>query len=127
MESLSVLVARRVREVRESLGMSQEALAEAAGLSRDAVSRIERHDRAARVDTLAALAIALGVAPGELIGQLKVVPPQTQRQQLARAAAGALGEMPTALATAAVQSLRLFAKASKGHEKKPASIKTRRR
>jgi len=63
---LSEVVASRVRELRRARGLTQEQLAEAASISRDALSRIERNDRAARLDTVAALAEALGVDAPEL-------------------------------------------------------------
>ena len=61
MLALSDLVAKRVRQIRSSKGWSQEQLAEAAELSRDAVSRIERGDRAPRLETLDSIARALGL------------------------------------------------------------------
>lgn len=64
---LSEVVAQRVRQIRQAKGWSQEQLAEAAGLSRDAVSRIERNDRAARLDTVAAIAEGLGVEVAALV------------------------------------------------------------
>lgn len=51
----------RIRQLRSSRGLSQERLAELADLSRDAVSRIERADREPRLETLDALAQALGI------------------------------------------------------------------
>ncbi len=59
----------RIRKARLSLGLSQEALAEAADVSRDAVVRLERGDRGARVATALALARALKVPPAYLLGQ----------------------------------------------------------
>ncbi|HUK61705.1 MAG TPA: helix-turn-helix transcriptional regulator [Dongiaceae bacterium] len=59
----------RLARTRRELGMSQKALAVAAGISRDAVARLERGDRIARVDTLMALAQALGVSVGNLLGE----------------------------------------------------------
>jgi predicted ATPase/transcriptional regulator with XRE-family HTH domain len=55
-----------LREARLRAGLSQEALAEAAGLSTRAVSDLERGiNRAPRPDTLEALATALRLAPSE--------------------------------------------------------------
>jgi transcriptional regulator with XRE-family HTH domain len=51
--------------------MTQAQLAEAAGLSNDAVSRIERGDREARLITLERLASALGVQVADLFGSCK--------------------------------------------------------
>jgi transcriptional regulator with XRE-family HTH domain len=47
-------------------GMSQEALAEAAGLHRTYVSSLERGLRNVGIDNVYALADALGVDPSEL-------------------------------------------------------------
>ena len=58
----------RLREARREVGLSQEDLAEAANLSRDAVVRLERGERTARIDTAMSLAEALGVSPAYLIG-----------------------------------------------------------
>lgn len=52
-------VGSHLKSLRVQRGLSQERLAEEAGLSRDAIARIERGDRAPRVTTLNALAEAL--------------------------------------------------------------------
>jgi transcriptional regulator with XRE-family HTH domain len=64
---ISKMIASRVRKLRAAHKLSQEALAEAAGLSRDAVSRIERADRQARIETLAQLAEAFSMQLNELL------------------------------------------------------------
>ena len=58
---------RRVREQRAARGLSQEALAERAGLHRTYVGSVERGERNVSLDNIHALADALGVSPGELI------------------------------------------------------------
>lgn len=93
---LSEVVASRVRQHRKARNWSQEHLAEAAGISRDALSRIERNDRAARLDTLAAIADALGVEVGALIAP-------TVR---ATKSVGEGGEKQGALEVLALRSLR---------------------
>ena len=61
-------IAQRVRALREEKGWSQERLAEVSGLSRDAVSRIERGDRKTpRMATVMAVAEALEVKPSMLL------------------------------------------------------------
>lgn len=57
----------RIRQLRASRGLSQERLAELADISRDAVSRIERADREPRLETLDALAQALGIELPEIL------------------------------------------------------------
>ena len=57
-----------LREEREAAGMSQRALARQAGLSPQAVSRIERGEtQTPRWETIRRLATALGIAPERLI------------------------------------------------------------
>lgn len=56
----------RVRALRLAQGLSQEALAERAGLHRTYVSSLERGDRNVGLDNVHALAEALGVAAGQL-------------------------------------------------------------
>jgi transcriptional regulator with XRE-family HTH domain len=56
-----------VRAVRDSRGLSQDALAAAAGLHRTHISLIERGQRSVRLETVVALATALGVQPADLM------------------------------------------------------------
>ena len=60
-----------VRELRLGQGLSQEDLADRAGLHRTAVSFIERAQRSATLETVARLASALGVEPAELMPKLR--------------------------------------------------------
>ena len=63
-------------------GLSQEALADAAGLHRTHVSLIERHRRSVRLETLVRIACALKVEPAALIpariGEFKKVKNQAK-------------------------------------------------
>lgn len=59
-------VGARVRELRKSLELSQERLAEAASISRDGLARIERGNRTPGLATVTALADALGVKVEDL-------------------------------------------------------------
>lgn len=65
----------RLREFRESRGLSQEELADAAGIHRTHVSLIERNRRSVRLDTLFRLAAALEVDPADLVRGLTDSPP----------------------------------------------------
>lgn len=56
----------RVRELRHERGWSQEQLAEAAGLDRSYLSEVEGGVKAATVDTIYRLAVALGVEMADL-------------------------------------------------------------
>ena len=59
-----------VREHREASELSQEALADAARLHRTHISLIERGQRSVRLETIEALARALGVQPAELMPEI---------------------------------------------------------
>lgn len=65
----------RLRRLREASGMTQEVLAERAGLSRDAVSALERgHRRRPHPDTVRSLATALGLAEDDAAGLRALLP-----------------------------------------------------
>lgn len=57
---------RRVRTLRLATGLSQEQLAEDAGLHRTYVSSLERGQRNVGLDNILKLASALGVPPASL-------------------------------------------------------------
>lgn len=61
-------LADNVKSYRNSLGWSQEELADAAGLHRTYVSGIERGIRNPSISIVAKLAKALGVEPADLLG-----------------------------------------------------------
>jgi transcriptional regulator with XRE-family HTH domain len=65
---LNVICARRVREFREALGISQDELAHKAGLHRTYIGAIERNERNITLRTLARLAAALQCRPTDLLG-----------------------------------------------------------
>jgi transcriptional regulator with XRE-family HTH domain len=58
-----VAFGRRVRAIRETDGLSQEQLAELAGLHRTYISSLERGQRNVGLDNIYALAQALKVSP----------------------------------------------------------------
>jgi transcriptional regulator with XRE-family HTH domain len=60
---LAAVVQRRIRELRLARGLKQEELCERAGISADAITRIEGGSRVPTLDTLERLAAALGVLP----------------------------------------------------------------
>ena len=60
------IFAANVRRAREAGGMTQEALASAAGMHVTHVARIERGEREPGVRAIAKLAIALDVAAADL-------------------------------------------------------------
>jgi transcriptional regulator with XRE-family HTH domain len=57
----------RLRLLRKSRGLSQEKLAELAGLHRTYVGSVERGERNIGIDNIHALAGALGVPPADLL------------------------------------------------------------
>lgn len=61
---------RRVRAAREARGLSQEALADVAGLHRTYVGSTERGLRNVSLTNILRLSRALDVRPGELLDEL---------------------------------------------------------
>lgn len=66
-QDLGSLVRERLRTLRKARGLTQEALCDRAGISRDAITRIEGGSRIPTIDTLERLGMALGVAVSELV------------------------------------------------------------
>jgi transcriptional regulator with XRE-family HTH domain len=64
---LKEIMAVNVRRKRHDLKMTQEDLAERAGLSARYVGAVERGDKAASVTVLGRIAEALGLEPGDLL------------------------------------------------------------
>ncbi|MDR6786102.1 transcriptional regulator with XRE-family HTH domain [Pedobacter africanus] len=60
-------LAKKIKELRNRKGMSQEELAEASGLNLRTIQRIENGETEARGDSMKRLARALNVTPDELI------------------------------------------------------------
>lgn len=61
------VVANNIRQVRRSLGLSQEALAHEAGLHRTFIGHVERAESNLSIDNLERLASALGVPAFQLL------------------------------------------------------------
>lgn len=70
--AIAVAFGQRVREVRAAQNMTQEALAEAAGLHPTFISNVERGYRVPSVPTLLRLAMGLAVTPGVLVDGLGI-------------------------------------------------------
>jgi XRE family transcriptional regulator, regulator of sulfur utilization len=65
--SIVIEFARRVRELREARGVSQEELARRAALHRTGISKIDRGLTDPRLSTIMRLALGLDVPPGLLV------------------------------------------------------------
>jgi transcriptional regulator with XRE-family HTH domain len=59
--------ARNLRKLRQAKGLSQEALADEAGIDRTYVSALERGVYSASITTIAKLATVLGVEPAAFL------------------------------------------------------------
>lgn len=65
--SSRAVLARNLRAVRERRHLSQEVLADLAGLHRTYVGSVERGERNVSIDNIQRLAEALGVTPANLL------------------------------------------------------------
>lgn len=61
------LVARNLRRLRREGGLSQEELADRAGLNRNYIGMIEREENSPTVDALEQISNALGIDPVTLL------------------------------------------------------------
>ncbi|ATQ42287.1 helix-turn-helix domain-containing protein [Caulobacter mirabilis] len=65
-----IALGREIRRRRKALGISQEALAERAGLHRNYIGFLERGERNPAATTVFALARALGVSAAALVADV---------------------------------------------------------
>ena len=68
---LRVVIGRRVRELRQELGISQEELAARAVLHRNYVGSVERGERDVGITAIGRLASALGVSLAEFFASFR--------------------------------------------------------
>jgi len=61
------MLGARIRELRNALGLSQEELAERAGLHRTYLGAVERGERNVSLDNILAISRALGVTASDLL------------------------------------------------------------
>lgn len=111
MVALAKHVRKRLRELRQARGFTQARLAELAGITVDAVNRIERGDRTPGLDTLDRLATALGVDIVHLVDRQAPLPKATHSTAVAKVLA-LLNEKSDDYAEAALVLLRAFNQAS---------------
>ena len=62
---------RRLKDLREHRGMTQETLADLSGLHPTYISGIERGRRNVSLENIGRLAAAFGISPSDLVGELK--------------------------------------------------------
>jgi len=98
----------RVRALRTSHGLTQEALAERLGFGASYVSQIESGAKGATLDTLAAIAAALGMTLSELFLDVDQPLPD-EFDRLATALAGQSRERQRTLLRILEEALRLGA------------------
>jgi transcriptional regulator with XRE-family HTH domain len=77
-------VRQRIRELRRERGLTQEELCERAGISVDAISRIESGNRTPSLVTIERIADALGVSPAALFEGAPPAPARPQPEPLRR-------------------------------------------
>lgn len=65
--ALTDIVASRIREVRLLRGMTQAEVAQVSGIAVHEISKMENGKRAPRLESLEKIALALRVAPSELL------------------------------------------------------------
>jgi len=120
MEPLAHRVAIQIKALRESRGWSQEALAEAAGLSRDAISRIERGDREPKLATLEDIASAVGLELAQLLASdpKRSRPFRRKRDARIQSIAKTLSSVDPWLADALASAVHLIGKAQARARKK---------
>lgn len=64
---LAAIFARNLRLCRQEAGLTQERLAEFAGLDRNFIGKLEREDSCPTLQTVEALSLALQIPPERLI------------------------------------------------------------
>ena len=74
---LRATLARNIRRLRQSKGLSQEELADRAGVNRNYVGMLEREENSATIDMLEKLAGVFGVEPVTLLQSGKGATGQT--------------------------------------------------
>lgn len=84
LQSILDSVAANVRRLRQRRHLTQEELAEAAGLDARYVQRVERGEVNMRLETLVRLAAPLGETPARLLRKATLGPPSPGRPRKAQ-------------------------------------------
>jgi transcriptional regulator with XRE-family HTH domain len=71
LKKLQQTIANRVKSLRKAAGLTQEQLAEKAGMGPEYLSRLETAQRIPSLETIVELAAALDVEPVDLLGRLE--------------------------------------------------------
>jgi transcriptional regulator with XRE-family HTH domain len=79
------MLGHELRAAREEAGLTQEALADAAGVHRTYVSLLERELKSPTVDVLFRLCRAVGVRPSELLARFEKQYRSKRREDTRRA------------------------------------------
>jgi transcriptional regulator with XRE-family HTH domain len=109
-------VRQRIRELRVERGMTQEELCERAGISVDAVSRIEGGSRVPTLETIERLAKAFAVSPAVFLDKTPVVTEPKAAQPLRRIVT-MLERQPEEVQRLAEQAVGIVVRAAGTHRK----------
>lgn len=85
MTKLKVLIGQRIAEARQTVGLTQEELAERIGLASENLSRAERGRSLLKTDKLIAVADVLGVSLNDLARGREVIPKPIETPRRSRA------------------------------------------
>jgi transcriptional regulator with XRE-family HTH domain len=112
MANLPNSIAERIRDLRQAKSWSQERLADEAGLSTNAISRIERGDRGPRLETVAQIATALNMPLSKLVDFGEPAPRSSRaKDDLTRSGEQLLEKLSPELTKAVIAAIRGLAKA----------------
>lgn len=109
-----------MRRLRDRLGLTQAALAEKADVHAQFISQLEREQRSPRIETLDALAEALGVTPWDLLREgAGHAPAPKQKDQLAARIRTLITAWPEAEHAQLLEVLVALGKVTHRAKKKP--------
>jgi transcriptional regulator with XRE-family HTH domain len=112
--TIAQVLAKRVRELRESQARSQAELGRAAGLAPSQILKLERGEQAARIVTIEAVAEALGVSVSELLATEPVSNPRPDRSDRLAERVRALGAEAIGALEHVVQAMEVLAQGRRG-------------